>query len=78
MLNLHSLVKVFVGDGLVAQSLELVCGSHGGRRMRREMDGGEVQFAAARYKKKKRLQMKEMKSDVGSISRLRCPAPSTF
>lgn len=46
--------------------------------MRREMDGGEVQFAAARYKKKKRLQMKEMKSDVGSISRLRCPAPSTF
>lgn len=27
--NLHGLVKVLVGDGLVAQSLELVCGSHG-------------------------------------------------
>lgn len=26
--NLHGKVKVFIGDGFVAQSLELVCGSH--------------------------------------------------
>lgn len=26
--NIHCLVKVLVGNGLVAESLELVCGGH--------------------------------------------------
>lgn len=53
VLNLHSLVKVLVGDGLVAQSFELVCGSHGGRRIAGEVDGCEVQFAAGRHRRRK-------------------------
>ena len=27
--NLHGKVKIFIGDGFVAQCLELVCGGHG-------------------------------------------------
>lgn len=74
--NLHSLVKVLVGDGLVAQSFELVCGSHGEEPFRRgrcrvdrclRTKQGETKRVFASNFGDDQLWVKEMKSGVGSI-----------
>ena len=44
--DVHGIVKVLVGHGLVAQGLELVCGGHGSGGYLRIISSGRVVYKA--------------------------------